>query len=429
MIIEVSVGEAIDKLNILEIKLEKILDEMKKEEIRKEINALEKCKEFIFKYPDFYKWLTIVNTTIWELTDDIKKMDVNDNNFAIISNRIFEFNQKRFRIKSFFNNVTNSNIKEQKSYLNSGCAISVSSIDTIYDKISEINYLSLEYDYIIFDIQFESQIKILFDQPNIIFKNSLTHSIVLENYTIKDVEKYDKIPITYISGGLLGDLIQNMSVICENFFKTGKKGILYISETLRGDTFRYGLTETYNDTYEVISQQIYIHSFKIHNGETIDVNLNIWRNSPLIYNKNWYSIYKSVYDVEWGLHKWLTVKKNEWNGKVIINTTSRRFPSLDFKKIYEDNKGNIIFLCFDISEYEYFKERVTFYIPCYEAKSFAEMCIIINSCKLFIGSLSAPLSIAHALNKKRIACQNINCCDDNIMIKGLDTYWENLEII
>ena len=57
-----------------------------------------------------------VNEKIWDMTDLIKSSTVEDPKFAYLSNQIFEFNQKRFRIKNWYNLITSSDIKEQKSY-------------------------------------------------------------------------------------------------------------------------------------------------------------------------------------------------------------------------------------------------------------------------------------------------------------------------
>ena len=127
MRLEVSVGEAIDKLSILEIKLSKITDEQQRNEIQKEINALSECLQHKHTYEFYYNILMYVNERIWTMTDDIKQMTPNDPSFAHIANKIFEFNQKRFRIKTRFNLLTSSNIKEQKSYAASHCQIDIDS--------------------------------------------------------------------------------------------------------------------------------------------------------------------------------------------------------------------------------------------------------------------------------------------------------------
>lgn len=433
MFVEVSIGEAIDKLNILEIKKQKILNETKQLEIKKEMDSLVKCNDIIQTHPEFYKWLTLVNTKIWELTDTVKGLNVTDPYFSIISNQIFEFNQKRFRIKSFFNYVTNSNLKEQKSYSSSHCLITISSIELLYDKIPEINYISTEYDYISFDIPNLEIVKNIFKQPNIIYENDesipINAKIFLADFSINEDNKtnYANIPITYIAGGLLGDFIQSISVINENFLKTGKKGVLYIADS--DDKFTKGLLNTYNDITEVISQQKYISRFEVYNDEPFDINLNNWRYSHLLYKANWYQLYKQTYNIEWGTHQWLTTSiDKKWGDKIIINTTSKRFPlNISFDSLFDISKNDIIFVSYDLSEYNFFIENAKINIPYYQSTSFTEICVIINSCKLFFGGLSSPLSIAHALHKPRIIGLGVDRYA-NIMIDKLDQIWSNVTI-
>ena len=52
------------------------------------------------------------------MTNEIKSLDIKDNNYSIISKKIFDFNQKRFRVKNILNLIFNSDIIEQKSYFN-----------------------------------------------------------------------------------------------------------------------------------------------------------------------------------------------------------------------------------------------------------------------------------------------------------------------
>lgn len=151
MKVEVSVGEAIDKLCILELKIKKIKDEKKRIEISKEIDALSQCNEFKKEYDFYYNLLMYVNEKIWDMTDSIKGNSVYDETFAFISNQIFEFNQKRFRVKNWFNLLTDSNIKEQKSYFQTHCKILISNEEEVFSKLPEIHYLALEYDVITFD--------------------------------------------------------------------------------------------------------------------------------------------------------------------------------------------------------------------------------------------------------------------------------------
>ena len=170
MKVEVSIGEAIDKLSILELKMKKITDETKKIEIQKEINVLQECEQYKTKYDFYYSLLMYVNEKIWDMTDVIKSITVDDSLFSHISNQIFEFNQKRFRIKNWFNLLSQSNIKEQKSYSSTHCKIIVDSEeDVFFDKLAEINYLSIQYDVLTFESPIISTIKDFLKIPTIIY--------------------------------------------------------------------------------------------------------------------------------------------------------------------------------------------------------------------------------------------------------------------
>ena len=192
MKVEVSLGEAIDKLSILELKIVKIADKDKKIEIQKEINVLNMCEEYKIKYELYYKMLIYVNEKIWDLTDIIKSITVEDTNFAAISNQIFEFNQKRFRIKNWFNLLTDSNIKEQKSYSSSCCNIIIENEELFFNKLPEINYLALDYDIITIQSPIINVIEeclkipsIIYDEDKIRELNSLnSKSIITINLSV-----------------------------------------------------------------------------------------------------------------------------------------------------------------------------------------------------------------------------------------------------
>lgn len=169
MKIEVSIGEAIDKLSILEIKMKKIEDENKKIEIQKEINVLHDCEAYKSKNEFYYNLLMYINEKIWDMTNIIKSITVDDPQFSHISNQIFEFNQKRFRIKNWFNLLTDSNIKEQKSYASTHCKIVVDDENVFFNKMTEINYLSTQYDVLTFESPFISTIQEFLKIPTVIY--------------------------------------------------------------------------------------------------------------------------------------------------------------------------------------------------------------------------------------------------------------------
>jgi hypothetical protein len=117
--LEVSFGEALDKLTILEIKSECIQDVTKLEEVNKEISSLAGCKE-AFSNPTIayiYRLLKWVNKRVWDFTNTIKEMSAEESprEFAKLSHVIFEHNQYRFRCKNILNSFR-VGLKEQKSY-------------------------------------------------------------------------------------------------------------------------------------------------------------------------------------------------------------------------------------------------------------------------------------------------------------------------
>jgi hypothetical protein len=83
----VSVGEAIDKLSILELKMKKIGDANKKKEVQKEINALSACHKYK-EYYLYYNLLMYVNEQIWDMTDVIKGITIE----TISRKKLVQFN-------------------------------------------------------------------------------------------------------------------------------------------------------------------------------------------------------------------------------------------------------------------------------------------------------------------------------------------------
>jgi hypothetical protein len=419
MLLEVSLGEAIDKYSILLIKQEKIKQDAKLTEIKKELTALGDCVRFIQKYPLYFRLLVHVNNQIWELTEFIKSVTADHADFANISNEIFEFNQKRFRLKKIFNLLSESTIKEQKSYTESHCRIVVGDEDSVLAKIPEIHFLLLEYDWISFEPNMEI-IKRLFDSPNILHEStlspttitnitdivipqnvmsitSMTHGIVIPQRTIRSLFLLPA--IIYVGSGSLGDFIHQLSVINEIYRKTRRKGILYISEMWC--RFAFGVERAYNDTYDLIMDQEYIEDYQIYRGQNYDIDVSAWRKRPdLFHTGTWYRTFNTIYGVEWASHPWLKIQYDDkWANRVLINATFRDITNIDFKAVYEKhggNDGSLLFITNSEKDYMEFKKTYDIDIPIYMPESLMDACIAIRSCKLFIGGLSAFLTVAHA---------------------------------
>ena len=95
----------------------------------------------------------------------------------------------------------------------------------------------------------------------------------------------------------------------------------------------------------------------------------------------------------------------KWKDKVLINTVDYRFLDIDYN-IINEKYPNSIFISFDWKQYEYFINKSKLEeIKFYKVQNFNEMCLIINSCQLFIGSASGFLAVAEAFDKKRIIDQ------------------------
>jgi len=120
--VPVSVGELIDKLSILQVKKSKIKNPDKLKFIEKEYELLLSMSSKYFNNVDIietYKELVDVNTKLWEVEDELRVIEntkVFDDKFIELARAVYYTNDNRFRLKDRINNLTNSEIKEQKDY-------------------------------------------------------------------------------------------------------------------------------------------------------------------------------------------------------------------------------------------------------------------------------------------------------------------------
>ena len=120
---EISAGELIDKITILEIKKEKISNKEKLIEVDKELVSLnETLKKSIHdesKILSFKKDLKNINLKLWDIEDGKRSAEKNnkfDEKFIQLARNVYKFNDERAKIKLAINNAFGSNIKEVKSY-------------------------------------------------------------------------------------------------------------------------------------------------------------------------------------------------------------------------------------------------------------------------------------------------------------------------
>lgn len=120
MKIEVSNGEIIDKLTILQIKLERIKDEKKLRNLKKERDELGTTAASIMKTSDpLYKALYEINCELWDIEDHIRDLERKKDfgeDFIATARSVYLMNDKRAEIKRQINIDTSSGLIEEKSY-------------------------------------------------------------------------------------------------------------------------------------------------------------------------------------------------------------------------------------------------------------------------------------------------------------------------
>ena len=125
ILVEVSVGELLDKISILEIKKEKIKDSEKLKFINDEYeilkDQLDKNVKFDEKIDKLFQSLKEINTKLWIIEDDKRLCEKNSDfseKFIKLSRDIHFLNDDRSKIKLELNHHTGSKIKEIKKYTN-----------------------------------------------------------------------------------------------------------------------------------------------------------------------------------------------------------------------------------------------------------------------------------------------------------------------
>jgi len=148
--IECSYGEIIDKISILQIKLENVNDIKKQENISKEYESLKKwIRPDDGNVSKFLNDLYIVNKKLWDLENTIRVKSTNkiyDKSYIECAENIHINNDIRYYIKSQINNIYESYIKEEKIYTSN----TLTSNDKVYLNTTEANEMSIE-DINLFD--------------------------------------------------------------------------------------------------------------------------------------------------------------------------------------------------------------------------------------------------------------------------------------
>ena len=120
---EISAGELLDKLSILEIKLSKIKNPALLQEIKKEYDAINEAKNKSINSSNemnvLYMDLKKINEHLWEIEDKIRLCEKNSDfkdKFIQLARDVYFTNDKRSKIKLEINKILGSNIQEVKQY-------------------------------------------------------------------------------------------------------------------------------------------------------------------------------------------------------------------------------------------------------------------------------------------------------------------------
>lgn len=124
MKVEVSNGELLDKLTILELKLTNIADVQKLNNIQNEHDELSPLADQLFdsygeELKNLYKKLNEINSELWTIEDDIRECERNKDfgsDFVSLARAVYFTNDKRSDVKKAINLLTDSGFVEEKSY-------------------------------------------------------------------------------------------------------------------------------------------------------------------------------------------------------------------------------------------------------------------------------------------------------------------------
>jgi hypothetical protein len=120
--IEVAPGELIDKITILEIKLARMRDKGKVENVEREYAVLTRVADVAFTSPEISMLrseLKGINEKLWQIEDDIRERERRQDfgpDFIRLARAVYRTNDERARVKREINHLLNSTLVEEKDY-------------------------------------------------------------------------------------------------------------------------------------------------------------------------------------------------------------------------------------------------------------------------------------------------------------------------
>ena len=124
LLVPISVGELLDKLSILELKAAAIADQARRANVLREQGALEAVRRReVVATPELdalYAELRAVNRRLWQTEDSLRQCERAsrfDDGFVELARSVYRDNDRRARVKQRINELTQSDIVEEKTYL------------------------------------------------------------------------------------------------------------------------------------------------------------------------------------------------------------------------------------------------------------------------------------------------------------------------
>ena len=124
MKVEISIGELLDKISILEIKLLNIKDKEKTKNVYKELKTLNPylqnlLDEYGVEMENLYTKISKINKTLWDIEDAIREKEAEEEfneEFVELARSVYIINDQRAAVKKEINSLTKSELVEEKSY-------------------------------------------------------------------------------------------------------------------------------------------------------------------------------------------------------------------------------------------------------------------------------------------------------------------------
>jgi ADP-heptose:LPS heptosyltransferase len=205
-----------------------------------------------------------------------------------------------------------------------------------------------------------------------------------------------------VGGGKIGDFLHQLGIAKAYSEQRGKKAIILIRNF--GDGFAMGINKAYEDLKEIVLSQDYVADFRIYRGESVSVNLSLWRSSPLLYRTSFDMIFKHTYGINFGSEPWLKISSdgNYKDSVLFFHSTIRYNKDINFENFFKNIGVKVTFVTMFPKEYEEFCNRHRILIPVLYCESLQKFASVISNCKLLITNMTLSLVLALATKQKTV---------------------------